>query len=85
MNPLPINAGTRVQDIVSALRYNRHLLPEGGARSSGAAPGDDVDVYMDIDRSSRADKVGVEVIGDRRVQGVARTKILFVRCLINDK
>ena len=81
MNPLPINARTRIQDILSALRYNMHLLPAGSASSNGVARGDDVHVYVDIDRSSRADKVGVEFIGDRRVQGVARTKILFVRCL----
>lgn len=69
---------------MSALRYNRHMLPVPSVPGSDAARDEKVHVYVDIDRSSRADKVGVECIGDKRVQGVARTKILFVRCLAHD-
>ena len=35
--------------------------------------------YVDIDRASGADALGISHLGDRRVRGVARTKILFVR------
>ena len=35
-------------------------------------------VFLDIDRASRADAVGVRTLGDERVRGVGRTKTLFV-------
>lgn len=35
-------------------------------------------VFLDMDRSSRADLVGAKTLGDERVRGVGRTKILFV-------
>ena len=35
-------------------------------------------VFLDMDRSSRADLVGVKTLGDERVRSVGRTKILFV-------